>query len=126
MRERFEQPRDSGNGRQHPRVDLFVEVTLESESNFYAGISNNLSEGGVFVATFAPPRIGAPVALVLGLPGSGQRFALSGVVRWVREAEVCQGVTPGCGIEWLELPDGARTAIERFVRSRDTELYELR
>jgi hypothetical protein len=43
----------------------------------------------------------------------------------VREAEVCRDATPGCGIRWLELPDEARRAIESFVRSRDTELYDL-
>jgi len=110
--------------RQYRRVDLHVEITLESESNFYAGVSNNVSEGGVFVATLAAPPVGSKVTLSLGLPGAGC-FALAGVVRWVREDEVCHGTLPGCGIQWLELPSDARIAIEHFVRSRDTELYDV-
>ncbi len=110
--------------RQYRRVDLHVEITLESDSNFYAGVSNNVSEGGVFVATLAAPPIGSTVTLTLGLPGAG-RFAVAGVVRWVREDDVCHGTLPGCGIQWLGLPADARVAIEHFVRSRDTELYDL-
>jgi uncharacterized protein (TIGR02266 family) len=121
---RPEPRRDVQEIRQHRRVDLHVEITLESESNFYAGVSNNVSEGGVFVATHAAPPVGATVTLSLSLPGTG-RFALAGVVRWVREDEVCHGSVPGCGIQWTELPPDARMAIERFVRSRDTELYDV-
>ena len=110
--------------RQHRRVDLHVEITLESDSNFYAGVANNVSEGGVFVATFAAPPVGAKVTLSLGLPGT-RRFSIPGRVRWVRDDEVCRGSVPGCGIQWLELPADARVAIEDFVRSRDTELYDL-
>lgn len=124
MRKPPEPPGSAANVRQHRRVDLHVEITLESESNFYAGVSNNVSEGGVFVFTHAAPPVGATVTLSLGLPNAG-RFALAGVVRWVRDDDVCHGSLPGCGIQWLELPTAARIAIEHFVRSRDTELYEL-
>lgn len=124
MRKPFEPRGSAPEIRQHRRVDLHVEITLESESNFYAGVSNNVSEGGVFISTLASPPVGAMVTLSLGLPGAG-RFALAGVVRWVRDDEVCHGSLPGCGIQWLELPAAARVAIEHFVRSRDTELYEL-
>lgn len=110
--------------RQHRRVDLHVEITLESDSNFYAGVSNNVSEGGVFVASHAAPPVGATVTLSLGLPGTG-RFTLAGIVRWVRDDEVCHGALAGCGIQWIDLPTDARHAIEHFVRSRDTELYEV-
>ncbi len=111
--------------RQHRRVDLDVEITLESDSNFYAGITDNISEGGVFVAMLDLPPVGAEVSLRLRLPGLHQPLALSGVVRWVRDLEVCQGVAAGCGIEWRGLPEEARRLIERFTRSRDTLLHDV-
>jgi len=111
--------------RQHRRVDLTVEITMGSDSNFYAGVTDNISEGGVFVATALPPPVGANVAMTLTLPDLGRKLALSGVVRWVRDLDHRHGVAVGCGIQWVDLPEEARRLVEHFVRSRDTLLYDV-
>ena len=41
----------SSDLRRYPRHDVELEVTMESESNFYMGLTENLSEGGIFIAT---------------------------------------------------------------------------
>jgi uncharacterized protein (TIGR02266 family) len=109
--------------RQAPRVPLQVEVTLESEHNFFSGIANNVSEGGIFVATTSPPPVGSEVGfeLVLG----GERFLVMGVVRWVRgESAASSGAPAGCGVKWVHLEDGALEAILHFIDVRQTDLYE--
>jgi len=106
-----------------PRVPLEVEVTLESDHNFFTGVANNLSEGGIFVATAHPPPIGSEVGfeLVLG----GERFLVMGVVRWVRdERAASSGAPAGCGVKWVHLEDGALVAINHFVDVRQTDFYE--
>jgi uncharacterized protein (TIGR02266 family) len=106
-----------------PRVPLEVEVTLESDHNFFTGVANNLSEGGVFVATANPPPIGFEVGfeLVLG----GERFLVMGVVRWVRdERAASSGAPAGCGVKWVNLEDGTLAAIQHFVEVRQTDFYE--
>jgi uncharacterized protein (TIGR02266 family) len=113
----------SDGQRQTRRVPLQVEVTLESEHNFFAGITNNVSEGGIFVATPNPPVVGSQVAfeLVLG----EKRFAVKGVVQWIRgESAASQGAPVGCGVKWLQLADGALEAIHDFSEVRQTDLYE--
>ena len=111
--------------RAHDRVAIEVEVTLESENNFYDGITSDLSEGGVFIATFVPPKIGERLAMDLRLPGSTESFRVEGVVRWVRELRVaCDGVPPGFGLQWTELSPEAHLAIQRFVAQRDTIFFE--
>ncbi len=111
--------------RANPRVALEVSVTLESDDNFYAGIANDVSEGGVFVATYQPPPVGATVDLTLILPDSAEQFACSGVVRWIRDLHPASCDAPnGCGIQWTEMPAGAIAAIRRFVSLRDTMLFE--
>jgi uncharacterized protein (TIGR02266 family) len=114
---------DPHSKRQHERVPLSVEVTLESEHNFYTGITDNISEGGLFVAMDDPPQIGSEVAfeLVLG----EQRFQLTGVVCWVRSHRNAGPDQPeGCGLRWTHLPAAAAQAIQRFVRGRETLFYE--
>jgi hypothetical protein len=41
------------------RAKVSVGITVESESNFYVGFTERVSDGGVFVATHAPMRIGS-------------------------------------------------------------------
>ena len=115
----------SQNQRQHSRVPFEVDVTMVSENNFYAGLTDNISEGGVFVATFQAPPIGAEVDLLLRLPESEQSFHCHGVVCWLRSFEAsCEGAPPGCGIKWLALAADAQAAIQKFVAQRETILFE--
>ena len=103
--------------RRDARVPLTVVVTLGSAHNFFAGVANNVSEGGIFVATPEPPPVGTEVGfeLVLG----GERFLVMGVVRWVRAgAAASTGKPAGCGVEWVHLEDGALEAIQRFIEVR--------
>lgn len=111
--------------RKHVRIPVEIEVSMMSEHNFYAGLTDNLSTGGVFFATYQPPPVNAPVELVLRLPEQEQTFVLSGVVRWIRSCDAsCEGAPPGCGVQWRELPDAALQAIAAFVRGRETILYD--
>src|SRR6187401_2236411 len=42
---------ESGFPTRSPRMEVRLVVSIESDSNFYAGFTENLSESGVFVAT---------------------------------------------------------------------------
>jgi len=109
--------------RQAPRIPLQVAVTLESEHNFFAGVANNVSEGGIFVAMNPAPAIGSEVGfeLVLG----GERFLVVGTVCWVRDEHAASAGAPaGCGVKWVHLEDGALEAIHRFIDVRQTDFYE--
>jgi uncharacterized protein (TIGR02266 family) len=109
--------------RNHPRIPLEVEVTLESEHNFYTGISQNISEGGIFVATIHPPPLGSAVSFQLLL--ENQRFQVHGTVVWVRHEIAAQSHAPaGCGIRWAKCEDGMLEAVRRFADMRETEFYE--
>ena len=45
--------------RRLPRASLATELSLYSGSNFYAGFTEDISEGGVFVASYAMLPVGA-------------------------------------------------------------------
>ena len=111
--------------RQHQRRKLHVEVSIHSDDNFYAGITGDVSEGGLFVATYMPPPVGTQIELEITLP-NGVALQVRGLVRWVRDVTAAKdGSAPGCGIEFHDLPDGALMAIRGFVSNeRDTLLFE--
>jgi len=110
--------------RSHTRAPLHVEVSLESDHNFWTGLTNDISEGGLFVATYDPPRVGEVIDVELDLPGAGHH-KVEGVVRWVRDAVIASdGNPPGCGVQWLTIAPEALEAIAAFVAHRDTIFYE--
>jgi uncharacterized protein (TIGR02266 family) len=114
----------SPHRRNAERVAAEIEIGFNSDSNFYSGFSENISEGGVFVATYQKHRIGDRHVVQLMLPGIEQPVQANVVVRWVREADAAHDVKPGYGMQFVDLTDAARETIERFVRKRAPMFYE--
>jgi uncharacterized protein (TIGR02266 family) len=111
--------------RQHERAGLKTFVHLGSESNFYTGLSNDISEGGLFVATHDLLAHGAVVDLEFSLGEHDYKVKVQGAVRWVREYNRdCPDVRPGMGVQFLNLSQEDRAAIKKFVKTREALFYE--
>lgn len=95
-----------------PRSKLVARVTLTSEDNFFVGFSEDIGEGGVFVASWDPPPVGARVELRVELPDDGIVAAV-GEVGWHRLDQ--SGKPDGCGVRFLELDDGARLELTELI-----------
>lgn len=110
--------------RQHRRVALKVEVTLQSESNFYNGFSVNISEGGLFVATHDYKPIGTRLTLDMNIPDGRGPISVSCEVRWVREYnEMVPDMVPGMGVRFLNLSDEVAGRIEEFIEDMRDPLF---
>ena len=60
--------RPSGSERRrYPRFRISAEVDFGSESNFFAGKTKNISEGGLFIETDVELPVGTSVMVDLGL-----------------------------------------------------------
>jgi uncharacterized protein (TIGR02266 family) len=110
--------------RAHPRHEVQLEVCASCESNFYLGFTENLSEGGLFMATFALQPVGASIDLTLCLPDGGEPVQLSGFVRWVRDYSPSSNVSPGMGIQFDCLDDMTATRIRYFLVQRAPLFYD--
>jgi len=119
-------PTQAPGGRIHHRVSLDVEVNLRNENTFFTGFSENVSEGGLFVATEAPYEVGERVELGLSIMG-GAPASLRGIVRWVRPGGTPGGLPAGMGIQFLDLDERVREALQKFVDSgaKDTLFFDL-
>ncbi len=96
------------------RVPVEVEVSIDSDSHFYVGLTGDLSTAGLFVATWRRLPVGAEVDLALSLPDGA--VTAHGRVRWVRD--LAEGVTPGLGVSFDALSDLDRRRIEAFCVER--------
>jgi uncharacterized protein (TIGR02266 family) len=101
------------------RRSIELEVSLLSESNFYVGFTENLSESGVFVATYLVRPLGSLVEISLRLLGRDEPLSLRGEVRWVREYSSTSDAGPGMGIRFEAISDADRATITRFLATRD-------
>jgi uncharacterized protein (TIGR02266 family) len=120
-------PHDSHqNVRASERFDLEVKVDLESDHNFYTGLTQNISAGGLFIATHHLRRIGDRITLKFQLPGSDQPLAVETEVRWIRENSSLQRVdgATGMGVRFINLAPEAAAAIQKFLQNRDSLYYD--
>jgi uncharacterized protein (TIGR02266 family) len=113
-------PPNGKEQRAHHRTELQVEVTLTSDSHFFVGLTNDISNGGLFVSTYKPLEVGAKIELEFALPEGTIRT--KGTVRWRRESSE---VGPGVGISFDELTPETAKMIQRFCASRPPLYYDL-
>jgi uncharacterized protein (TIGR02266 family) len=103
-----------------PRKKLEVDVGIRSDSHFFAGLSGDVSKGGLFVATYAEIPIGGKVTLDFELPNGP--IVVEGTVRWQRIATDNAG--PGLGIQFEGVPKAQLALIERFCQARPPLYYD--
>jgi uncharacterized protein (TIGR02266 family) len=110
--------------REYERFSVEIEVSLGSEHNFYAGLAENLSAGGVFIATHRLQKVGSKIDLSLRMPDSEETFNLVGEVRWVRVYNEQSDTPPGLGIRFNELSPAVTAAITRFLGQREPLFFD--
>lgn len=121
-------PPSEGDGagshrRGHPRSSVDLDVSLGSDHNFYSGFAENLSVGGVFVATHQLRPVGEIVEVCIHLP-DGTEVRAAGEVRWVRLFNSDSDMPPGMGLRFLTLEPASNQAIERFLSHREPLFYD--
>ena len=108
--------------RENPRHELTVEVTFESQHNFYTGISQDLSVGGLFVVTDILCPVGECIRVRFTLPGTTEVMDAITEVRWVRSADVTGGKR-GMGLQFLQLSATTKRAVKEFAAKRDALVF---
>jgi uncharacterized protein (TIGR02266 family) len=98
-----------------------VEISLTSESQFFADLSGDMSTLGLFVQTYRTHPVGSCVLITATLPLGEVRAR--GVVRWVRGAT--EETPPGLGIAFERLSTAERASIEAFCASRPPFYHDL-
>jgi uncharacterized protein (TIGR02266 family) len=107
-----------------PRFHVELEITFESEHNFFMGFTENLSEGGLFVATHLVKPIGSVIDLKFKLPGREQPIEAKGEVRWVRPYQEHNDVPPGMGIRFVDINSAQEAEVKAFLRARTPIFYD--
>jgi uncharacterized protein (TIGR02266 family) len=112
--------------RQAERHDLEIAVDLESDTNFYTGLTQNISTGGLFIATHQIKRVGDNVRLKFTLPGSPRPIEVDTEVRWIRENSSLHRTdgASGMGVRFINMTAEDAAAISTFLENRDSLFYD--
>ena len=106
------------------RIDVEVNIGATTDSNFFVGFSGEISEGGVFCATYNIQPRGTAMRVLVTLPGNFQKH-VNGTVRFVRDPmDLTAESEPGMGIQFEGLDPEARELILRFIRKRAPMFYD--
>lgn len=100
---------------------------FETDHNFYTGLTQDISEGGLFVATHQLRRVGERMRIRFTLPGRPQPIEAEVEVCWIREATPGRTIdgADGMGLRFLEVPEDARAAISGFLKKRDSLFFDM-
>ena len=110
--------------RKAPRAFLETEITFESAANFYTGFTEDISEGGLFLATYDLHPMGTEIEIEFTLP-TGHIVRTTGIVRWVRDPrDEAPDAPPGMGLQFRDLLPEDQTAIHEFIEARAPIFYE--
>ncbi len=99
-------------------------VTISSDSNLYVGFSDDMSEGGLFVATHEILPIGDVVDLEFVLPGDDEPICVRAEVRWHRAfADLENNVLPGFGAKFIDLAPDDSARLDEFLQTREAMFH---
>jgi uncharacterized protein (TIGR02266 family) len=114
---------DGAERRSSERWACALELEFTNESQFFAGLTQDISRGGLFIATYRKLAVGTPLRLRFDLPG-GATVDVSGEVRWVREP-TAGGTRPGLGVAFTDLAPEALEQIRAFCETTPPLYVEL-
>ncbi len=106
--------------RKSPRIELELSVAFalsgEAPNDFFPGIMQDISSGGLFIATKQMLPLGTRLRLSFVM----ERRQISGhaEVRWLRppSPNLPAGTDPGMGLSFLDLSIEDRETIEFYIR----------
>lgn len=77
-----------------------IQLVFREKGALYAAYIPLLNDGGLFVPTQKPYRLGEDIYLLLSLPDDPQRFPVAGKVAWITPPNASGGRTQGVGVRF--------------------------
>ncbi len=77
-----------------------IQLVFREKGALYAAYIPLLTDGGLFVPTQKPYRLGEDIYLLLSLPDDPQRYPVAGKVAWITPANASGGRTQGVGVRF--------------------------
>lgn len=77
-----------------------IQLNIKEKAALYASFIPLFKEGGIFVPTQRPYKMGDSIFVMLSLPDDPQKYAIAGKVAWITPAGAPGGRTQGVGVRF--------------------------
>jgi len=105
--------------RQHPRIDVWLNVKFQSSKELVSCYMTNINKGGMFIQADEPQELGTVMALTFRLPGQGHLIRIKGKVVWNNSPGGFR--EPGMGVQLIEMPEEDRHILEGFIQAESAK-----
>jgi len=96
--------------RMHPRAPLIAKVEIESAGYAFLAVTEDISSGGMRIATANPSGVGHTLQLTFVLPGTERRIRVRAVVRHVVK-------NSAMGVHFQDLASEDLATLRDFLRA---------
>jgi len=93
-------------GGRDPRQGI-LSLTIRDKSALYASYMPFIKNGGLFIPTAKPYKLGDEVFMLLTLMDSKEKLPVAGRVVWITPKGAQSNKTTGIGVQFSELDKGA-------------------
>ena len=114
------------DNRSTPRVRYSSSLRFElpGEDRFHTGFVQDISVGGVYIQTFAVPKLDEQVRIHFRVPFEEGFENLPALVAWARGEEQVQSISDvGFGARFTDLPGDVEQRILRKIRIAEDEFF---
>ncbi len=101
------------DNRRHPRIKANLEVHFHDREELRNAVSDDISQGGMYVSADHPLDIGDLVTLQLDLPDTNDKLRIEGSV--AHHKPYPNGKPVGFGVEFIVLSSEGKTLLRRFL-----------
>ncbi len=93
-----------------------LSLAIKDKGSLYAAYMPFVKNGGLFIPTQKPYKLGDEVFMLLTLMDDSERMPVAGKVVWITPAGATGNKTPGIGVQFSEQDKGAtRNKIEGLL-----------
>ncbi len=104
-------------------LNVSFEVSLDGPHSFYSGFTQDISKGGVFLATHQLYPLGTEMNISFIL--EGREISAKTKVMWVRKPEtISGGLEPGMGLRFVEMKEEDLQAVISFIDKKETIFFD--
>lgn len=106
-------------------ISVDFEVSVDGPHTFFTGFTQDISKGGVFLATHQIYPVGTNMKLVFQV--ENEHLIVEAIVRWIRPKEKIfnNDLLPGMGLQFLNPPEKLVLVFENFILKRDPLLVDV-
>lgn len=99
--------------RSHQRVQKKIKSEVHSTDGMTFSTSLDVSNGGIFISTPEPLKVGEEVELILQIEEK-ESLSITGVVKWI--GDEVKGKKHGMGIEFIKLDEKHRVLLHEILK----------